>query len=99
MLPFSHIVQDPTVPMEQHYLMSLQPQRTCSACFDELSRPTMNMQRSPSVQSVMMDCPVCGVHLGDFGEMEAQEQHVQSCLSANTSTAMTGVRYVGKQCI
>lgn len=106
MLPFSHIVQDPAVPMEQHYQISLQPQRLCDGCFEELSRPrgtssnsrptSVRMGRSSSVQSIMMECPVCGRGLEEFGSMNEQEQHVQTCLNANTPAALSGIRYVGK---
>lgn len=108
MLPFSHIVQDPAVPMEQHYQISLQPQRLCDGCFEELSRPrgttttsnsrptSVRMGRSSSVQSIMMECPVCGRGLDEFGSMNDQEQHVQTCLNANTPAALSGIRYVGK---
>ncbi|KAI9313101.1 hypothetical protein BX666DRAFT_733099 [Dichotomocladium elegans] len=102
MLPFSHIVQDPAVPMEQHYRISLQPQRACDGCFEKLSRPrgqtsrpaSLMMRRTPSTQSMMLDCPVCGKGLDEFGGTAEQEDHVQACLSANTSAAMSGIRYV-----
>lgn len=103
MLPFSHIVQDPSVPLEQHYLISLRPQRVCDGCFEDLSRPrgsarpaSFRMQRAPSTQSIMMECPVCGKDLNECGDVEEQEQHVQTCLNTRTPTTMTGIRYVGK---
>ncbi|KAI8138727.1 FYVE zinc finger-domain-containing protein [Fennellomyces sp. T-0311] len=86
MLPFSHIVQDPAIPLEQHYLISLEPQRVCDACFNVLSRPS----------SIMMECPVCGKGLDEFGSAQQQERHVQTCLNANTPTALTGIRYVAR---
>ncbi|KAI9251792.1 hypothetical protein BDA99DRAFT_411649, partial [Phascolomyces articulosus] len=117
LLPFSHIVVDPTVPLEQHYLVSLQPQRVCDGCFEELSRPpppntihgsraesihstmshpsSLMMRRSPSAQSIMMECPVCGKNLDAYGGTNEQELHVQTCLNANTpAAALSGIRYV-----
>ena len=111
MLPFSHIVQDPTVPLEQQYILSLQPPRVCDGCFEVLSRPRGSsrassvMRRTPSAQSVMLECPVCGEDLeagGGGGSSSSnsnseQEQHVQTCLNANAPAALSGIRYVGKQ--
>ncbi|KAI7847539.1 hypothetical protein BDC45DRAFT_525825 [Circinella umbellata] len=125
LLPFSHIVVDPALPLEQHYLVSLQPQRVCDGCYEELSRPrgsfsssnnhhntatsvipnsnsisnsrssSIRMQRSPSAQSIMMECPVCGKDLDEYdGSTNEQELHVQTCLNANTPVALSGIRYV-----
>ena len=130
LLPFSHIVVDPALPLEQHYLVSLQPQRVCDGCYEELSRPrgsfsssnnhhntatsvipnsnsisnsrssSIRMQRSPSAQSIMMECPVCGKDLDEYdGSTNEQELHVQTCLNANTPVALSGIRYVGKYII
>ncbi|KAI8380893.1 uncharacterized protein BYT42DRAFT_494355 [Radiomyces spectabilis] len=122
MLPYSQIVQDPSLPVDQHYLVSLQPQRVCDVCFGDLSKPATrlsnrpsfsgsSMHRSISMQSVMMECPVCGKLLSEYGTINEQEQHVQSCLNAGTSAAaVTGSRYlvyilaansalVGQECV
>ncbi|KAI8055669.1 hypothetical protein BDF22DRAFT_671429, partial [Syncephalis plumigaleata] len=32
-----------------------------------------------SVQSIMIDCPVCGIHLDTIGEREQQERHLRDC--------------------
>ncbi|CAO3592270.1 unnamed protein product [Absidia cylindrospora] len=49
--------------------------------------PSNFLQRSLSMDSMMMYCPVCGNHLDGYGSTEQQEQHVQSCLNAGFSSA------------
>ncbi|CAO3627344.1 unnamed protein product [Cunninghamella blakesleeana] len=101
-LPYSGIIHDPQLPVDQHYKLSLQPQRVCDVCYHELAQPTSrmasstSMERSSSRDSLMEHCPVCGLHLDDVGPTtESQENHVQACLNAGlSSSSLTGSSYV-----
>ncbi|KAI9597654.1 hypothetical protein BDF19DRAFT_434053, partial [Syncephalis fuscata] len=48
-----------------------------------------------SVQSTMMDCPVCGVRLDSLGEREQQERHLRDCFDQpdGTPRGLTTVSY------
>ncbi|KAI8342524.1 hypothetical protein BC941DRAFT_368298 [Chlamydoabsidia padenii] len=107
MLPYSGIIHHPQLPFDQVYKSSLQPQRICDPCFEHLARPHTTpssitpgssrdfVQRTNSMDSVMMYCPVCGKHLDVYGSTDEQERHVQSCLNAGYSSAsLTATGYV-----
>ncbi|KAI7866832.1 hypothetical protein BDF14DRAFT_1693866, partial [Spinellus fusiger] len=111
-LPFEHIIQDPVSDPTHHVLVALHPQRVCDACIRPIAKiashaftptlpptplPVATMQRTQSLQSLMAECPVCGIHFVKMRQRD-QEQHLQRCLSVG-SPPVSLVRYVGKASI
>ncbi|CAO3620216.1 unnamed protein product [Cunninghamella echinulata] len=97
MLPYSGIIHDPQLPVDQHYKISLQPQRVCDVCYEGLAQPSSrtSMQRSSSKDSIMSYCPVCGLLLDHFETTETRENHVQACLNAGlSSSSIAGSSYI-----
>lgn len=100
LLPFHQIIQPPNIPIDDLYMLSLQPQRVCDHCVDTVAYENSNAVNKRT-SSVMLECPVCSRDLMDFETNQEQEQHVQDCLSngynhQSSSSSNNGVRYVGK---
>lgn len=102
LLPFHQIIQPPNIPVDDIYVLSLQPQRLCDHCVDSVVIDNSNALNKRT-SSIMLECPVCSRDLMDFETNQEQEQHVQDCLNngyngqSSSSSTNNGVRYVGKK--
>ncbi|KAI8878036.1 FYVE-domain-containing protein [Backusella circina FSU 941] len=85
LLPFSNSIHPPSISSQQVYLLSLQPQRVCDGCLDDMS---------PSSSGDMTECPVCNRRLREFKTVQEQEQHVQDCLRSSSNATSTSTRYI-----
>ncbi|KAI8878156.1 FYVE-domain-containing protein, partial [Backusella circina FSU 941] len=92
-LPIDELVEDPMVSRAQYTYLATQPQRVCDTCFSiPVRRASSALQRSNSLQSLLLDCPVCGYHFLGLSQ-EEQEGHLEQCLNMDGS-AMHTPRYI-----
>ena len=81
--------------------------RVCDSCYglvrgthlesNASSHSQTTVRRRNSDASIMLDCPVCGLHLDEISDRASQEDHVKECLEsvAIGQARISGVRYVG----
>lgn len=93
LLPSNQIIQPPNTNLDNEH--SSQPQRICDTCVNiVVCEISMSTKRRAS--SIMSECPVCSRRLCDL-DTDEQEEHVQACLSTDSSKINAGgIRYVGK---
>lgn len=77
----------------QFTLIAKQPQRVCDICVRPISKQ-VDIRRSDSFQSLMVECPVCTISLLGMRKWDA-ENHLRQCFSED-NPPVPATRYVGK---
>ncbi|CAO3618932.1 unnamed protein product [Mucor hiemalis] len=94
-LPPSDIIQPVSVPIQSLNMVSMQPQRICDQCVDDVNNSDLIIRNKNRRSSAMIECPVCTKKLTEYATAQEGEDHVQACLSGGQSSSAVGIRFVG----
>ncbi|KAI8886629.1 FYVE-domain-containing protein [Backusella circina FSU 941] len=77
-LSTSHSIQPPSIPADRQYLLSLEPQRVCDGCIEDV---VFTNSITVTSEDEMLECPVCIKSLRYFRTQQDREKHVETCLN------------------